>query len=445
MGALTVQRAVPAGMLDAGCASLATLAVGVYAARYLPVAELGAYSLFFSAFVLAAVIPAQLILVPAGIASVSRPRHDRLGLLPQTARLGGATAVTAAVTCAAAAWLAATAPTDVRLALSVTAAACAALSPLQDHVRSSLHLGGASWRAAAVSVIQLGAVVAALLAGSVSRIAVPWHPLGALAVANGTSLAFALFVSRHHFAASALPRYRIKHLIRFGRWLLLLEIAAAAAFFLSSILVSRLAGAEALGHAEAARIAAQPVFVMAVGLSAVLGPRSMEAGVARNVRQAKRVSRPFVSLLLVAAVAYGAVLVRPWPGNPVAALLPLAYAVPGLVLVSVLANMLIGVVFPMRAELLAARRERALVRVAVLSAALQTAVSAGSAWVGAFARPLGVSVNGAMLWLGYSRLRQALYTAGQDNAPRRPSSAMTTSGFADGSDEAGLGPNWSGT
>jgi O-antigen/teichoic acid export membrane protein len=434
-----VQRAVPAGLLDAGCASLATLAIGVYAVRYLAVADLGAYSLFFSAFVLAAVVPAQLVLIPAGIASVSHPRHDRLGLLPQAVRLGGVPAVAAAATCAAAAWLAATAPTDVRFAFAVTAAACATLSPLQDYARSSLHFAGASWRAAGVSVVQLGAVVVALLGLSASSFPVPWHPLGALAIANGTSLAFAFLVSRHRFATSALPRYRVTHLLRFGRWLLLLEIAAAAALFLSSILVNRLAGAEALGHAEAARIAAQPIFVMAVGLSAVLGPRSMEAGVARDLRRAKRVSRPFGSLLLLAAAAYFAVVLQPWPGNPVAALLPVAYAVPWLVGVSVVANVLIGVVFPIRAELVAARRERALVRVAVLSAAFQTAVSASAPWVGAFARPLGVSASGAVLWLGYSRLRLALYAAGDE--PSRPSSLMTTSGFAEASGEAARGRN----
>jgi O-antigen/teichoic acid export membrane protein len=408
---LSGRGAVPAGLLDAGCASLATLAIGLFAARGLPAAELGAYSLFFSAYVLAAVVPAQLVLIPAGIASVSHPQTERLGLLPQTWRIGGATALTAGIVCTSAAWLAATAPTDVRLALVVTAAACSTLSPLQDYVRAALHLGGRSWRAAAVSVVQFTSVLGTLFVLSVTPIPNAWHPLGSLALANAISLTFAFLVSRDDLAASALPRYRVTQLARFGRWLLLLEISAAGAFFLASVLTSRLAGAEALGHAEAARIAAQPLFVMAVGLSAVLGPKSMEAALTRGLQQARRVSRPFILLLFIAAVTYGGVAAAPWHGNPVATLLPLAYAERGLVGLSVLANLLICVVFPLRSELVAAGWQRPLLRVAALSAAIQTAVSACAAWAGAFARPAGVAASGAVLWLGYSRYRSALYAA----------------------------------
>jgi len=405
-------RAIPAGILDAGFASLATLAIGLYAARRLPVADLGAYSIFFSAYVLGSVVPTQLVLGPAGIASVSYPQAERLGLLPQTWRLGMGIAVFAGVAAAAAAWLGSTAALDVRLALGVTAAVSAILTPLQQFVRQSLHLGGASWRAAATSLIQLIVVVVGLLAFSSTDVPRAWHPMGSLAIANGMSLAFAfLRWGRDDPASVILPRFRVSSLVLSGRWLLLLEVVATGALFLSVVMLGRLAGAEALGHAEAARIVAQPLIVMAVGLATVLGPRSMEAGSIRDRQLARRISGPFLASLFVIALAYAAITALPWRGNPMAFLLPLAYVEPGLVLVSVIATLLVGVVYPYRSELLGARRERSLVRVAVVAATLQMMITAAAGWngAGAFARPLGVGMNGAALWLGCGLFRSRLY------------------------------------
>jgi O-antigen/teichoic acid export membrane protein len=116
--------------------------------------------------------------------------------------------------------------------------------------------------------------------------------------------------------ASLLPRYEAKALMGSGRWLLVLELGTAAATFLSSVMITRLASAEALGHAEAARIVAQPMFVLMVVLSAVLGPRSMEAAAAPDHHQASSIARPFNALLVAAALAYGLLTVVPWWGNP---------------------------------------------------------------------------------------------------------------------------------
>src|SRR4051812_43641888 len=67
----TSWRVMGAGIVDAGVSSIATLAVGIYAARTLPHAEFGAYALFNSAFLLGAVVPAFLVLAPAAISTVS--------------------------------------------------------------------------------------------------------------------------------------------------------------------------------------------------------------------------------------------------------------------------------------------------------------------------------------------------------------------------------------
>ena len=61
LGQASVRRALPAGLLDAALASLASFIVTFYAARSLPAAGLGIYALFFNAFIMAAVVPTQLL------------------------------------------------------------------------------------------------------------------------------------------------------------------------------------------------------------------------------------------------------------------------------------------------------------------------------------------------------------------------------------------------
>ena len=74
---MRLRHALPAGLLDAGFASLARLIIGIYAARALTVSDLGAYALFFSAFVFAIVVPMQFVLVPAELATLPAARHER--------------------------------------------------------------------------------------------------------------------------------------------------------------------------------------------------------------------------------------------------------------------------------------------------------------------------------------------------------------------------------
>jgi hypothetical protein len=143
---MRLRHALPAGLLDAGFASLARLAVGIYTARALTVSDLGAYALFFSAFVFASVVPMQFVLVPAELATLSAARPERLALLRQSWRIGTPASVATAVLASVAAPLGAEAPTRVLWPLRWTMTACTALTPLQEHVRRVLHLAGISCR-----------------------------------------------------------------------------------------------------------------------------------------------------------------------------------------------------------------------------------------------------------------------------------------------------------
>jgi O-antigen/teichoic acid export membrane protein len=414
---------LPAGLLDAGFASLATFTVSVWAGRSLSLAQFGSYGLFLSAFSLAAAVPAQLVLNPAENFSVARPVAQRLGVLSKTWHIGLPVALGAAVAAMTAAFLvalAADAPAGVRWPLALTALCCATVSPLQDHVRRCLHLGGVSWRAAAVSLVQLLGVITflALLAGL--NVAAIWRPFGALTLANVTSAAVGLARTRRDLRAVRLPPYRFGEIVRSGRWLLGMESANTAAVFITAALIAKLAGTETLGYAEAARLVAQPVLVLVAGLSAVLGPQLLEAGATRDSARSHRVTRYFIGLLLAAGLLYAAVTIVDWPINILAFLLPQAYDVPGLALASVAASVLVGVAFPYRSVLVGAGWERLLPAAAVLAGALQVLAAATAGVVGAFAQPLGVAVFGAVLSVAYRRhVRAALATAPPRAWPER--------------------------
>ncbi len=437
---MKLHLALPAGVLDAALASLATFVIGAYAAHTLPPDKLGAYALFFAAFFFATSVPTQLLLAPAEFATValSRVPRERLSLVCQTWRFGAPAAGIASIGAVAAAWLIAVAPLDVRLSLAFTAVACGTVSPLQDHVRRVLHMSGASWCAALVSLVQLGAAVGALALLRASQVATVWHPLGALAVANTLSLAAGVALVRRQLDGASLPPHRLRRLVGSGRWLLLQEVALTGGSFAAAALVTRLAGSSALGHAEAARIVAAPLYTMAVGLGLVLNPRSAEAGAAGRAAEARRISRTFTAVLFVGGVLFGVVTAVPWFGNPLAVLVPKAYESVGLVPVTLLGYLLLSVPVPLKAELIGAGRERSLPRVAVRAGVAQGLASCSAAWIGAFARPVSAAVFGAVSLLGYRVLRVRLYADGDGAAA--PAAATPAEAGAPGVGATTTGP-----
>lgn len=410
---LRKHRAVSAGVVDAGLASLATFMVGLVAVRLLAPAVLGAYALVFAAFNLLAVVPRDLLFTPFEVAAVGCPRERRLAVFRQSIRLGGGVAVLAALSLSL--WLLAAPPeipAGALTALTVTGAACTFLSPVQDHLRRMQHLAGRSWAAAAVSGVQVAAAGGTLW--TLLRLGVSpwWIPLGSLAAANLASVTFGLLASPQWIRGEGPGKVLdLAGTLRSGRWLLLTGLAAPGAGFLVGILIAHLAGAEALGYAEAARIVGQPVFVLSVGLAATLGPRSMEAARERRPDRAARIARGFVLLVAAAAAGYVVLVGFPWRWNPLLHLVPGAYEIAGLVPAVVLATALNGAALPGRSELLGAGREREVARVDMVGGALRVCVGATAAATRSFAMPLGFLVVGVVRWIGYRRALREVYGA----------------------------------
>jgi O-antigen/teichoic acid export membrane protein len=395
---ISLRRTVLAGLFDAGLASLATFAIGLYAARLLPPAALGVYAVFFAAFVMAALVPTHLWFVPVEIQSLRSSGPARLRLLGQTLPLGSVPALLAGILASGAAMAGtAGAATTLTVPLALTSAVCAFVSPVQDHARRMLHFAGRSWRAAAVSVVQLSSCVLALLLSLRLPIPRAWVPFGALSLANIVSLSAAVLLAMEGRRTTPAPgRLPITNMLRSGRWFMVLGLIPALANFVSGILVSRLAGAVALGYVEVARVAGQPLLVLAMGLSAVLRPQLMESGARRRRDVARRLSRIFQFLMLACGLLYLAWISVPWLLNPIPRLLPNAYAVSGLLPLVLVAHLLDGLLPPHRAQLVGADQGPVLIRLEGPACALQVLVSATAAVTGPFAKPLGMLAQGVV-------------------------------------------------
>lgn len=405
-----MSRAVPAGLIDAGMASLAHFLVGLAAVNLLDAADLGVYAVFFAAFMVSTIVPQFLVFTPAEVVAVSYPLSDRLIQLPQSLRLGIGPSLTGALVVLVAAIATASDTThSVSLALACTAGVAVLVSPAQDHVRRLLHIARRSWRAAAVSAVQFLVVTAGL--GTMIALDVPaeWIPFGSLALANVASLGLGLLLARPGDDAGTEPPLSFYELARSGRWLLTMALVPFGVGFAGALLIVELAGPEAMGYAEAARVAAQPILVLGTGLGAVLGPRGMEAAIRRNRPAAQKAMRMFLGLILVTGIAYLLIVGHPWFGNPMVYLVPPAYEVTGLVAVTIVANILTAAAFQHTSELMGGREETALMKMSLIASPFLLLGAATASFTGAFARSLGVMIEAPARFGLYGIVRERMY------------------------------------
>lgn len=407
---MSLAKQVPAGLLDSGLASLANFAVGVYAVRYFTAAELGIYSLFFSAMYLASVVPANLVFLPARVRMLATPQTQRLASYGSTIRTGVLSAATAAlvVLLALPSALSATDDLTFLVPLVVTAYVAACLSPQQDHLRSLMHHGGASWSAAIVSLVQVAATTVVITVALATDVRPTWVPFGGLIVANAASLGVGVVLLRSRHAGTALPAFRLGDLARTGRWLMTTDLLREGADLVARMIVLALTTAEILGVAAGARIAARPVDVFVLGLTAVVAPRSMRAGRERDAGHAGRLARVSYGAVLAIGVGYLAVAGGDWPWNVMARLTPIGYSADGLVAFTIVASLMTGMLFVERTQLIGGQRERSITTVEVAAVVVGLLSVLSAAAIGAFALPLMVLVSSGVRWVGYRRALRRL-------------------------------------
>jgi O-antigen/teichoic acid export membrane protein len=399
---------IPAGLVDAGASSVATFSVGIIATRVLDASQLGLYAIFFSAWLLASQLPMQLILVPAEAKLVNRPSAQRMKFLLHNLTMAlpfsllasgiviGLMSVAPKSVDSVAAWQ-----------LSITAALVTGFFPLQEHARNLLHLSGSHWAAAFVSIIRLMVAATALLVGLKAGWAPGILPFGSLALADLMALLASLVIVRPRLDLKA--DYKTLNLLSTGRWLLLSASLGPAAGLAVSVLIASLAGSAALGLAEAARVAAQPIIVLGIGLSAVLRPTSMEAAIARDNKKARSVSRKFGIGLALTSLFYIGAISLPTAINPLEALIPKAFTLSGLLQLSVIAAFIEGSVYLQRAELIVLGRTSSLTLGEASAFGGRVSVAIPSASLQSWAAPLGSVVGGLFRWVSFAKALSSAY------------------------------------
>lgn len=409
------------GVVDAGLASLATFAAGLTGVRLLGDIDRGVYGVFFTAFILGGVVVSQLVYVPAQVAAVAEEIPNRLNGFRKSVRLGILPSLLGALTAVLAAALTYDLTDQtVIVALAATTAVTIIVSALQDHVRRLLHIAEKSWRAVAVSGVQLAVIavsIALLLTTEINR---AWIPFGSLLVANTVSTVAGIYLANGHRRPLHAASITFKGLASEGKWLVARAAIPSAAAFVAANMLTRLAGPEAYGYAESARQVAQPVTVLALGLSAILGPRAVRAGMDTDTSSARRNRKEFFVAIAAVAVVYGAVTAVDWPLNPMSYVVPSAYEVAWVVPLTVLANAIAAVVMLATSEVLGAGKARLLAMLALISSPMLILVAAFSATLGANARPVGYVLEGLIVFYGAQRWLVSHYAVGGTDKSGQP-------------------------
>lgn len=425
-------RKVPAGLVDAGLSSLATFLVGIAAARLFDASTLGVYAVFFTAHQLGLVLPMFLIYLPAEVRAVAHGAGSRLSILRSSLPVGFAASLVALsavglgllVVAGRAEW---TAVRD----LAATIVVPTMVMPAQAHVRRMLHVAGHSWRAAAISVVQLGAVAVGLAALLLADVPDTVVPFGAFSFAAVVSFLAGLVIARSVGETDGV-HVGWRELVASGRWLLVTGIVPNGAAFAVAALIGSLAGTEALGYAEGARLAAQPLTVLGIGLNASLGPRSMEAAYARDRAEARAVARLFVAIVAAVMLAGLAVAGGSWPWNPLAWLIPQAYELPALTALSIVGFAAAAAVLPAQRELYGGGYERRLAFIEVVASVVAIVAALTTVVIGAYAMPVSILASSVWRAAHYRRALDRMY------ADRRPMPARggSTSTAAEQQDTA---------
>lgn len=415
--AIRKRRDILTGVVDSGFGSLATFLIGLYAVRVLDPFALGIYALFFRALFMVAQIPTHLVLLPSRVRMVEDPIELRLAHLPRSILLASLPALGASSLLFFMPFLTPKGASNATIVgFMITAAAASFIHPIQDHIRSTLHLSNQSGWAALVSAAQMFGVVIALLILINAPVPAVWVPLGALALANLFSSCVGLYPAFHlKRRGLELDPLRLGSLVASGRWLVMTGFIPGATSFATASVVARLAGSAALGYAEGARVVASPIIVLSRGLLAVLGPRSIKAGQTGGKAQALQRARRFTGLILAAAAAFIALFGWKWAGNPFTHLVPIAYQIEGLVALSILAAGMGSSAAIRRFEILGAKKEARLPGLELVVSVFGIAVAATARFTDAFAVPLSSFTMELIRWKGFRRIMDRYYAGKQES------------------------------
>jgi hypothetical protein len=357
--------------------------------------------------------PSEMVYTPSEVVAVAHPEGQRIHVLDSSLWRGFLISLVAAIgVMATAPLIAPDIGSKDALSLAASGAALTVVAPLLDHWRKMFHIAEASWRGAATATAQMVATVVVLFIFD-GTLDPAWIPFGALAVGYAASGVVALMLTaplaRRSQKLEANPRW--DELSRIGRWLLLANLAVFGGDFILAVIAKAALGPDVLGYAEGARVVARPVIILGLGLAAVLGPRSVRAGMGPDIEAARSTRRLFWTLSLVGGLIYLPLVGFDWALNPLPRLLPTAYAVSGLVAVTVAGAIVFNHALPWWYELLGARRQRDLARTEGLASLLKVATGLLAPLLQAFTLPLAWGVSFLARGIGLDSYVRRLFGA----------------------------------
>jgi hypothetical protein len=242
-------------------------------------------------------------------------------------------------------------------------------------------------------VIAIAVVVGLHLA----RVEPTWVPFGALAVATFVSMGYGLWLARVEMRTYHVTLDRPRVLMKSGKALLFAMIVPHASQFVAAGIVASFSTVTAVGYTQAARIVAQPIHVAAMGIGQAMSPPLMEAAKAGSRPRSQRARRAYLGLSILFTLAYLPLVGWDVPFNPMATLVPPAYELEGLVLISAMAVMAVIIGHVPLSELAAAQRSHELISPIIYGAIAQMVFTAAFVTsIGAYTIPLGSLLNGAV-------------------------------------------------
>ena len=414
-----LRKSLPAGLLDAGSAALATFGMGVYAANYFDrdSGELGVYGLFFAIFLVAAIVPFKLAFLPGEVQLLSLPKKQQLGGFRLTLPVGVPVALAGSLVVLIALIPASDADASLLVPLAVTTVITGFLSPIQDHIRRVMHQADRSWLAATVSITQLTVTVVFITVAIGVDLDKAWIPFGALAMANTVSIGVGLMLARRASSPAPGTAYHLRDLGVSGRWLTGFGLLPVGANFVAAAIVAVIAGNDILGSAEASRVAARPLLVFVTGVSAVLNPASLVAGRDRLRGEGVRLMRLARIFVIGSGLLFLAWMGFDWVGNPMVWLVEEAYTIEFLTAVTIITNIFWGMLFSEESQLIGGGREVDIFKIYVVATFVQIAVAFTTPVTEAFAVPLSMLAFGVTRWLGYRWSLARLYASPPDPHP----------------------------
>ncbi len=427
---MRLSKSLPAGLVDAGSAALATFGTGVYAANYFDqdIGELGVYGLFFAIFLVAAIVPFKLAFLPGEVRLLSLPQVEQLGGFRLTMPVGIPVAAAGSLVVLVALIPAGDADSSLLVPLAITTVLTAFLSPIQDHIRRVMHQAGRSWLAAATSIVQLVVAGSFIVVAVVVDIDKAWVPFGALVVANTFSIGVGLLLARRSSIRPSGRPYRLRSLGESGRWLTGFGLLPVGANFVAAAIVAVIAGSDILGSAEAARVAGRPLLVFVTGVSAVLNPPSLVAGRDRIRAEGDRLARIARVVVIGSGLLFLFWMGFDWVGNPMTRLVEAAYTVEFLTAATIITNIVWGMLFSEEAQLIGGGREVDIFKIYVVATFVQIAVAFTAPLTEAFAVPLSMLAFGIVRWIGYRSSLARLYSGPPDPQPETKESDPTLVG-----------------